>query len=131
MKRLHFQSPASVRRFCALLVLAGVAISVAAPSSAAQSQSEPSVATSQASDAYSTTMAYVEQFYPLWFTYYQFQFGAPLGATNSWVAAKEVTRSTISVLPSTTTRSTPASISIFAKSRLSSPSRTRLFSTQH
>jgi len=91
MKRRDSQSPGFLRRLCLLLVLAGLAISVAVPSSAAQPQNEPNAATPQASDAYSTTMAYVEQFYPLWFTYYQFQFGAPLGATNAWVAAKEVT----------------------------------------
>jgi hypothetical protein len=41
--------------------------------------------------AYGTTVAYVVAFYPLWFTYHQFQFASPLGATNSFVAAQQVT----------------------------------------
>jgi hypothetical protein len=91
MKRRDSQSRGFLRRLCLPLILAGLAISAAAPSCAAQSPNKLTPAASQASDAYSTTMAYVEQFYPLWFTYYQFQFAAPLGATNAWVGAQEVT----------------------------------------
>ncbi len=90
MKQQDFQRPGFLRRLCLQLVLLGLAISIAVPSSAAQSQNKPT-STPLDSDAYTTTVAYVEQFYPLWFTYYQFRFGAPLGATNAWVADKEVT----------------------------------------
>jgi hypothetical protein len=90
MKQQNFQRPGFLRRLCLPVVLAGCGISIAVPSSAAQSPNTPA-STAQDSDAYSTTVAYVEQFYPLWFTYNQFQFAAPLGATNAWVAAKEVT----------------------------------------
>jgi len=80
MKSRNFQHPGFLRPLCLLLGLVGLAISFAVPSSAAQSQKQNT--TPQDSDAYSTTVAYVEQFYPLWFTYNQLQFAAPLGATN-------------------------------------------------
>jgi hypothetical protein len=83
-----------LRLICLAAALAGCAIFAEATAGSAQSlQNSQSLNTqpSDDSDAYTTTVAYVEQFYPLWFTYGQFQYGIPLGATNAFVAAEHVT----------------------------------------
>jgi hypothetical protein len=97
-------SPALGRKISSctgLLRLIGLAVALAGyaifgqvtPGAARPLQSRRSVDTQQRddSDAYTTTVAYVEQFYPLWFTYGQFQYGRPFGTTNGFVAAEQIT----------------------------------------
>ena len=42
-------------------------------------------------DAYATTVAYVSQFYPLWFTYYQSKVDSLIGTSNLMVGSDRVT----------------------------------------
>src|SRR5690349_3609741 len=64
-----------MKRICSFPLLASVVLFAAnaagqdAPASIKASQSER--------DVFETTVKYVEQFYPLWFTYYQTLFGKP------------------------------------------------------
>lgn len=67
----------------------------ASPSTAQAPQSTQDAPSAQASnpsdsDAYTTAVDYVVHFYPLWFTYQQFQVNNQLGATNSMVAPSRV-----------------------------------------
>jgi hypothetical protein len=62
-----FAAPVSLRRRCGLRGLAAAfAVVVACAGLSAEKASSQSA-------AYVTTAAYVTQFYPLWFTYYQYQ----------------------------------------------------------
>jgi hypothetical protein len=88
MRKQNVWSFGFLRRKCVMWILTAVAICAVASHGMAQSNERTG---DLSTDAYATTVEYVKAFYPLWFTYYQFQFGVPLGATNAWVAAKEVT----------------------------------------
>jgi hypothetical protein len=89
----ELRGPGFFRRLCIAGLFAAIIIFVGSPRGYAQQspQTIQEILNQYGDGAYGTTVAYVAQFYPLWFTYNQFQFGSPLGATNAFVAIKEVT----------------------------------------
>jgi hypothetical protein len=90
-KGRSFGSLRRVGLVCALVVgITGFALvspSAARSNSAKDIPAQPSTASS---DPYSTTVDYVTQFYPLWFTYYQAKVDGLVGTTNMMVAPKQV-----------------------------------------
>jgi hypothetical protein len=79
----------SLARACSLI---GAAILAGLSASPAQAQDAAGAQLTDAgnSDAYATTVDYVVQFYPLWFSYKQLQVNNRLGATNRLVAPAKV-----------------------------------------
>ena len=78
---------------CSLIgatLLAGASPSMAQAPQSTQDAPSAQVANPSDSDAYATAVDYVVHFYPLWFTYQQFQVNNHLGATNSMVAPSRV-----------------------------------------
>jgi hypothetical protein len=67
-----------------LVSLLGLAVSFAVPMFAQEKRAVP--ASNPPSDAYTTTVAYVETFYPLWFTYHQ----TTLGNGNQLIGPERV-----------------------------------------
>jgi hypothetical protein len=63
----------------------------ASPGAAKSAQTTQDILAQYGNGAYGTTVAYVADFYPLWFTYNQFQYSGPFGATNAFVGAQQVT----------------------------------------
>src|ERR1700679_862841 len=78
---------------CSLIgatLFAGASPSMAQVPQSAQDAASAQVVNPSDSDAYATAVEYVVHFYPLWFTYQQFQVNNQLGATNSMVAPSRV-----------------------------------------
>jgi hypothetical protein len=92
MKNAAFRSFGFMRQLCQTCVLIAIALFVSASSSAAQPlQSAQDTLGQQCADASATTVAYVTQFFPLWFAYKQERVSTEGGLVNTMAASAEVT----------------------------------------
>jgi hypothetical protein len=82
-----------LRQLCLVGTLLGLTLFAGALLSAAQSPrgAQNRQPAASAADPYTTTVDYVTRFYPLWFTYYQFNVDGLLQTTNCMVAPDKVT----------------------------------------
>jgi hypothetical protein len=81
-----------IYKLCLACWVVGGLLSTGVAANAAQSlQTTKDILEQYGTGAYGTTVAYVADFVPLWFTYSQFRYSAPFGATNAFVGAKQVT----------------------------------------